>query len=95
MSLDGPLRPPHPSLPRERLPLVPGIYSDIGDEQNLDESHSTFSGHVANIMDILRELEPGAMVLLDELAVGTDPLQGAALAQPFWRKWQLIRPTWS
>lgn len=63
------------------VPRVPGVYSDIGDEQSLDESRSTFSGHLANIIDIFRDLAPGSLVLLDELAVGTDPIQGAALAQ--------------
>lgn len=63
------------------VPRVPGVHSDIGDEQSLDESRSTFSGHMANIIDIFRDLEPQSLVLLDELAVGTDPIQGAALAQ--------------
>lgn len=63
------------------VPRVPGVFSDIGDEQSLDESRSTFSGHMANIIDIFRELEPQSLVLLDEIAIGTDPIQGAALAQ--------------
>ncbi len=63
------------------IPRVPGVFTDIGDEQSLGEGRSTFSGHMANILDILAAVEPGALVLLDEIAVGTDPLQGAALAQ--------------
>ncbi len=70
-----------PAAEGSLVPRVPGVYSDIGDEQSLDESRSTFSGHLANIVDIFGALEPGALVLLDELAVGTDPIQGAALAQ--------------
>lgn len=70
-----------PAADGSLVPRVPGVHSDIGDEQSLDESRSTFSGHLANIVDIWRDLEPGALVLLDELAVGTDPIQGAALAQ--------------
>jgi DNA mismatch repair protein MutS2 len=64
-----------------RIPLVPGVYSDIGDEQSLDGGRSTFSGHMANVQSIFEAAHRGALVLLDELAVGTDPIQGAALAQ--------------
>ncbi len=63
------------------LPAFPGVFTDIGDEQSLDDSTSTFSGHIANVNAILGAMTPGSLVLLDELAVGTDPLQGAALAQ--------------
>ncbi len=70
-----------PAAPESVVPLVPGVYTDIGDEQSLDGAHSTFSGHIANIKTIFDALQPGSLVLLDELVVGTDPLQGAALAQ--------------
>lgn len=70
-----------PAAPGSRVPRVPGVYTDIGDEQSLDQGRSTFSGHIANILAIFEAVEPGSLVLLDELAVGTDPVQGAALAQ--------------
>lgn len=63
------------------VPLIPAIFSDMGDEQSLGEGHSTFSGHMANLSGILRLLKPNSLVLLDELAIGTDPAQGSALAQ--------------
>lgn len=64
-----------------RIPRVPAIFTDIGDEQSLERHLSTFSGHVASLLGIFSEVRPGCLVLLDELAVGTDPVQGAALAQ--------------
>ncbi len=70
-----------PAAPGSRVPRVPGVFTDIGDEQSLDDGQSTFSGHIANILAIFAAIEPGSLVLLDELAVGTDPVQGAALAQ--------------
>jgi DNA mismatch repair protein MutS2 len=63
------------------LPLPTGVFTDIGDEQSIERHLSTFSGHVRNLLDILDSMGPGALVLLDELVVGTDPVQGAALAQ--------------
>jgi DNA mismatch repair protein MutS2 len=63
------------------VPRVPGLFTDIGDEQSLSAHLSTFSGHVANLRAILDVLLPGGLVLLDELVVGTDPVQGSALAQ--------------
>ena len=63
------------------VPLIPAIFSDMGDEQSLGEGHSTFSGHMANLSGVLRLLKPHSLVLLDELAIGTDPAQGSALAQ--------------
>ena len=70
-----------PADPGALVPWVPGLFSDMGDEQSLSEGQSTFSGHLANIQAILRLLKPNSLILLDELAIGTDPLQGAALAQ--------------
>lgn len=63
------------------VPWIPGLFSDIGDEQSLAEGQSTFSGHLSNLKGIMRRLRPKSIVLLDELAIGTDPLQGSALAQ--------------
>ncbi|MCA9526535.1 MAG: Smr/MutS family protein, partial [Myxococcales bacterium] len=63
------------------LPRVPGVFTDIGDEQSLEESKSTFSGHIANLKAILGAIQAGSLVLLDEIVIGTDPVQGAALAQ--------------
>jgi len=64
-----------------RLGPFSQVWADIGDEQSLQQSLSTFGGHIKNIAAALSGLKPGALVLLDEIGAGTDPAEGAALAQ--------------
>ncbi len=63
------------------LPIWRDIFADIGDEQSVAQSLSTFSGHLRSITRIVKEAGPGTLVLLDELGAGTDPTEGSALAQ--------------
>ena len=70
-----------PAAPGSTLPLFNGVYADVGDQQSISQSVSTFGSHMRNVVDILRHADAGSLVLLDELGTSTDPEEGSALAK--------------
>jgi DNA mismatch repair protein MutS2 len=71
----------HVPAEEAEFPLLDGVYADIGDQQSIEQSLSTFSSHIQNLRSIMERVTPKSLVLVDELGTSTDPEEGSALAQ--------------
>jgi DNA mismatch repair protein MutS2 len=72
---------PIPAQAESRIPIYDGVYADIGDEQSIEQTLSTFSWHIGNIVNIINNATAQSLVLLDELGTNTDPGEGSALGR--------------